>query len=170
MRLEYVAVLVPRPFLENMQKLCRKNWLLLGYLVLLFNLGPSVHHADFFGLHCDDAACCASTSEATPFSSCCCCHAGHSHGGDSTHSHEGSRHDDEAGLSSASDGCGTPCDGCAFCNFFDQFNVVAVSFRFVIAESPIYSLIANTQGIACCESVPKSARGPPEFLAAELAV
>ncbi len=44
-----------------------KTCFLLGYLVLLLNLGQSLHHADFLGLH--------HQSESAEIHSCCC----HSH-------------------------------------------------------------------------------------------
>ena len=152
-----------------MRKLHSKNWLLLGYLVLLLNLGPSLHQADFFGLHCG-GACCSQTSFSDAEVSSCCCHAGHSHSDQSSHCPSDSDDSDQDGISAASHDCGSSCEDCVFCKFFDQFNVVTESFRFVVTQSPVCSLIANNHGTAFSEYVPQSARGPPEFFSAELAV
>ena len=161
--------------MTKMRKLAQKNWLFLGYLALLFNLGPSLHHADFFGLHCTGSCC--QNSFFQDEASCCCGHD-HSHG---SHHHEHSSDSSgdssgdssdcfEDGISAANHGCDSSCEDCAFCKFFDQFNVVSENFEFVLTQSPVCSLIASSQGTAFCECVPESARGPPEFFSAELAV
>ena len=153
-----------------MHKHPTKNWLFLIYLVLLINLGPSLHHADFFGLHCNDACCSPTSFSESKVSSCCCCTAAHSHGDHGSHSHGSSGESNEFQITAAVDDFGACCEDCVFCKFFDQFNVVAESFRFVLIQSPVCSLIENNQGTAFCEFVPESARGPPEFFSAELAV
>ena len=147
-----------------MRKLSQKNWLLLGYLALLFNLGPSLHHADFFGLHCHDAGCCSTSVSQDDASSCCCVH---SH---DQHSTENSSDGIEVEIAAANEGCNSSCEDCAFCKFFDQYNVVSESFDFVLTQSPVCSLVVSSQGTAFCEFVPKSARGPPAFFPAEMAV
>ena len=148
-----------------MRKLSQKNWLLLGYLALLFNLGPSLHHADFFGLHCHDAGCCKTSVSQDDAFSCCC---GHSHG--SQDAAENSSDCIAVGIAAANEGCNSSCEDCAFCKFFDQYNVVSEDFEFVLTQAPVCSLIASSQDNAFCEFVAKSARGPPAFLSADLAV
>jgi len=152
-----------------MRKLSQTNWLFLGYLALLFNLGPSLHHVEFFGLHCQDAGCCKAPFSQN-VSSCCCEHAGHSHGHhhDGDHSTESSSDCIKVGISAINQACDLSCEDCAFCKFFDQFNVVSETFDFVLSQSPVCSIIASPQGAAFSEFVPESARGPPEFFSAEM--
>lgn len=114
-----------------------KTWFLLSYLVLLLNLGPSLHRAHFFGLHhpAGDFA------DASGVNHCCC----HSHG----------HHDSGAG-----EGIHAVHD-CAFCKFFDQYNVVVLSFQFACLETPACALTLEVPEGAVSDPVPTAARGPP---------
>ena len=138
-----------------------KTWFLLGYLVLLLNLGPSVHHVGWFGLHCQNPKCCQ-TSNDNVRSSCCCCEA---HGVEGDFGQPRSGEPVEAGLSplvaDTTNGCGSSCEDCVFCDFFDQFNVVDVRFRFILFESPHWTLPTETPSAVFGEPVAHQARGPP---------
>ena len=80
-----------------------KIWFFIVYLGLLINLGPSLHHADFLGLHVHSSS----------VSSCGCCH---SHSGSHSHHHSDSSGELAANSSAEHD--------CALCKFFDQYHVI----------------------------------------------
>ena len=112
----------------------------IGYLGLLLNLGPSLHYADFLGLHCH-----CSHSTISNCSSCC---DGHCPTKTLAESYAiGADHD------------------CAFCKFFDQFHVTLTVY-----EEPDSSLIiqacSSVRPISAVRAclVP-TARGPPSTFA-----
>ena len=120
----------------------------LIYLILLWNLGPSLHHADCFGIHihtghshqshhqiADDEAGCG-----------CCCHHGHS-----TPTQEGGSQFVVAD------------QDCGFCHFFDQFNFVDFSFEELKANSPAQMRDFFWVAPVVADSIRLVARGPPLF-------
>ncbi|MFK7766148.1 MAG: hypothetical protein AB8B55_02815 [Mariniblastus sp.] len=94
-----------------------KIYLFVAYLGLLINLGPSLHHADFLGFH----------NHSGNDSTCCHSHHADSHRADSNSAHSHCNHshaqtetsDDVKVLLTADD------HHCPFCEFFDQFHVIA---------------------------------------------
>ena len=113
-----------------------KSWFLLAFVVLFWNLGPSMHHLDFFGLH-------SSNPEVTSQCSCCCSHSiPVDSDGDSPILNKQHGH-------------------CWLCDFFDQFHLMidngtdthAVQF-FVFVE-PQFEMICDY------ETISPQARGPP---------
>jgi len=126
-----------------------KTCLLLSYLVLLLNFGPSLHHAPIFGLHGHHHH---SKADLGIKSTCCCQNHSHktqpkSHPVDSTVDPLGSFGVDES--------------GCAFCKFFDEYNVAIDSFDWTHVESPISLFVSELPDGATAEVVPRTARGPP---------
>lgn len=92
------------------------TWLLSAYLVLLLNLGPSLHRADILGYH--SQGCCASedfTSSKANINSCHCCQHAESpqqtFPGQQITLEKPGQHD------------------CPFCKFFDQYHVVLVQIE-----------------------------------------
>jgi hypothetical protein len=128
----------------------RKQFLicfLLGYLVLLWNFGPSFHRADFFGFN----LCAASAASHNSFAfdlaeySGCCCHG-------SCHT---SPDGPEQSLNLIAD------HDCAFCDFFDQFNLTVGD-----CDQPATPAFATFLGNCEMQSIDKdfftaTARGPP---------
>ncbi|QEG23946.1 hypothetical protein [Mariniblastus fucicola] len=133
-----------------------KTWFLLGYLVLLLNFGPSLHHAQIFGLHSHSHR---NGSDDTASGSSCCCHH---HSGEtliaSLSVNDTGDHDPSvASLRSVKSGV----HDCAFCKFFDEYNVVVDSFELQHVEQPIFLLASLRPSAAAAEFVPTIARGPP---------
>jgi len=112
------------------------SWFLLAFVILFWNLGPSLHRADFFGFH----------SSSSENSSCCCCCSHHppvdaEDGGPS----------DEIGQ----------YGHCSLCDFFDQLHLVIetdsntqavqfIAFAAIVSDKSIQSATISPQ-----------ARGPP---------
>ena len=111
--------------------------LLLIYLVLLLNLGPSLHRAEFFGLH---------SEPGVPSSSCSCCHH-FSHGdSESDTGHVPIVHAEH---------------DCSFCKFFDQFHVVDTTFQLAEFSSQVELLAEIRPTIPVFTVSACQARGPP---------
>lgn len=117
--------------------------LFFGYLVLLLNLGSSLHHAHFFGLHHHQGPDSVVSDDSATGHQCCGCHR-HCHSPTEASNPSGSIHSDH---------------DCAFCNFFDQYHVTldvieyqsrvcAIEFqrprRPVLVDAAL--LIANARG------------------------
>ena len=118
------------------------TWFVAGYLVLLLNLGPSLHRAEFLGLH----GCCDSHHSVHRVEqSCGCC----AHNATETPPFDG----DQASWS--------PHHDCSFCKFFDQFHVVIATFMIEpeVNQSPVDTLIKPNVSPAL--SFQPLARGPP---------
>jgi hypothetical protein len=116
---------------------------LFGYLVLLLNFGPSLHRADFLGLH---SSAPVQVGEELTRSSCCCdCHSHSAPVGDGSTGSlvVGSDHD------------------CAFCRFFDQFHAAVAVFDEAEVETSasLLSLCEPDEAIKVCFVA--TARGPP---------
>ena len=145
---------------SQMKYLKSTTWLLLLYWIPLMNLGPSLHHADFFGLH---SSCCVST---------CCGSHGHSHESDHDHDHDHasasccqkpSSKDDRIQSSRLDSATGT--DGeCQFCNFFEKYNVVFSSFQFTVPSVPANHFFVQSDVFPSRDVIVATARGPPAFL------
>jgi len=116
----------------------------VGYLGLLLNLGPSLHHAPIFGLHGHSH----SHSTESVCHSCC----GHSHA-HHTQPAQDSNADSVASFSDNHD--------CSFCKFFDQYHVIVERVETVEAFSfaEIREAVIADDPFAVC-LVPL-ARGPP---------
>ena len=126
---------------------------LLGYLVLLWNLGPSFHRADFLGFSLCPHAQVQSTSfgdELASGHSCCPCH-GHSHS--KPRPSDGQQSDTTSSFGSHHD--------CAFCQFFDQLHIMASVAELTEAESRVF--LSSTVDLirVTAAALPASARGPP---------
>ncbi len=139
------------------------TWFLLGYLALLMNVGPSAHHAEFFGLH---AHC---ISDSAPHSHCawsgsgesgCCCH----HNRDNTISPpvDSSESSEDAMVLCAD--ASNKCSGCLFCDYFDHLHALVSSIDFGVEETPNDDALALTVEVILFRSVECSARGPPALL------
>jgi hypothetical protein len=141
-----------------MQNYRLTTWLMLGYLALLLNFGPSAHHADFLGLH--GRAPSDNASAASSVVTCSCCH-----------------HYSKAANLSATDSAASdsfPAEvkadkralsgDCLFCQYFDQFNAVVASFKFDLKQ--VAACDVTTQIVSSGAHLPiaSSARGPPIFL------
>lgn len=116
-----------------------KSWFLLAFAVLFWNLGPSMHHVDFFGLH---------SSTLAGSSHCCCC-CSHSIAVDS---------DD---VSTKLDEQHEQPSHCWLCDFFDQFHLMIEDggatheVQFVVFVEP------QLEKICDYETISPQARGPP---------
>lgn len=128
-----------------------KTWVLLGYLVLLLNFGPSLHHAPIFGLHGHVHR----VSDQAP-SSCCC----HSHAHQQTLIPSLSAELSTASFDAAGDVQPVGHE-CSFCKFFDEYNVVVTLVDADILVSPFSLFISEHPDGASAQIVPNIARGPP---------
>ena len=117
----------------------------VGYLGLLLNLGPSLHHAPIFGLHGHSHS--AESPGHTCHSSCC----GHAH----THTLP-QQESDENSVASTSDH-----HDCSFCKFFDQLHVIVECVQTLEASdfAEMREAIKPVDAFTVC-FVPQ-ARGPP---------
>lgn len=139
-------------------------WLLLVYWIPLMNLGPSLHHADVFGLHtsCCNSGCCASSSGSSfearsqelDYFGC----DGQCQG--QCQNQRASNPTQDA------DQCpdifaGTTTDVCLFCEFFKKYNVVFSCFHF--PNPPQRSVYRMTLAdiFESQDAILGSARGPP---------
>ena len=111
------------------------SWFLLALVVLFWNLGPSLHHADIFGFH----------SQAQENSSgCCCC----------SHHHPVNSDGD------SSDGVGQHCHR-SLCDFFDQLHlVIEIDAQAEAVELVALASVVSDQSFQC-GTVSPQARGPP---------
>jgi hypothetical protein len=116
-----------------------KSWFLLAFVVLFWNLGPSMHHVDFLGLH-------SSILGSSPHCSCCC-----------SHSVPVDSDDESTKLVEQHKQPGH----CWLCDFFDQFHLMIENgtdsheLQFVVFVEP------QSEKICDYESVSAQARGPP---------
>ena len=117
-----------------------KIWFFIVYLGLLINLGPSLHHADFLGLHVHSSS----------VSSCGCCH---SHSGSHSHHHSGSSNELTANGSAEHD--------CALCKFFDQYHVIVDAVDFQECSALAVLMVAERPAEQYSASFIPVARGPP---------
>lgn len=130
------------------------SWFFLGYLVLLLNFGPSVHHAPIFGLHGQHSHS-VDSSEAH---SCCCCH---SHFGSTLIPSLAEEMPANAESVEGFNNLSPAQHSCAFCKFFDEYNVVVASFECDLNVSPFSLFLSELPDGAFAEFVPNVARGPP---------
>ena len=121
-------------------------WLIALYLGFLVNLGPSMHHASCFGLHNHDSNG-ASVSEEGVFS--CCCH----HDSMPSDAIPSDRGTDNSVVSAEHD--------CAFCKFFDDYNIVLESFQMEVAQAEVYSIDFLSSDRPVSAAIISTARGPP---------
>ena len=112
----------------------------LGYLVLLLNLGSSLHRAHFFGLHSHSGS---SLCDLHHFSCC-----------------DGSGHSDSEPLQGERT-LHTEHD-CGLCKFFDQYNVTTdlADHQLIVSAGPIYK--ANRLPGVFTPLLIQGARGPPK--------
>lgn len=113
-----------------------KTWFFIVYLGLLLNLGPSLHHADFFGLHGHSVV-----------SSCSCCPA---------HTIPCSNDSPDGATVK-----GTAEHDCAFCKFFDQYHVIVDAVDVYESSAFAALLVAQRPVDADSASFIPVARGPP---------
>ena len=128
------------------------NCFFVGYLGLLINLGPSLHRADFFGLHSHGAGSVSSHCS-------CCCH-GHAQWWWSSDCDP--VEPVEAPLKRRSQTVSSNHD-CAFCEFFDQFHVMVAQCD---QQEPWSAgqLLPSCRPVAVfAATLSPAARGPPCF-------
>ena len=134
-------------------------WLLLGYLLLLWNVAPSAHHAELLGFHaegCCHASTCSldhNSGSDNPFGlniagDCGCESHAHHH----SQSHESSVVDVDSS-----------CHDCLLCDFFDQFNAMASSADIASQRSPFCFFVATAISVGSLRAINCTARGPPSF-------
>ena len=141
-----------------MGNLKRPSWLLILYWIPLVNLGPSLHRADFLGLH----------SHSCVETSCNHDHSHHTHSGDSYHcqEHAGDSANDVTPNIAKKPVVGESQDVCSFCKFFDEYNVI---FNAVVYQNDVTStyqrnvyphsfrsealLLATARGPPACETL-----------------
>ena len=147
-----------------------KTWFVLGYMVLLLNLGPSVHRAHFFGFHCHSHHSSCNAVSHLAFTHDCC-------------SHGGNVHIDGHGKGASDNSCDHFCgdadtstqshqlvagkathDDCPLCKFFDQYNVTIVQQPSPFLTAPFLFC----QPLSCpteqSQIIAAIARGPPTRL------
>lgn len=143
-------------------------WLLLGYLALLLNVGPSAHHADFFGLHGDN--CCDQTRSAI-----CGCEYHHEHARDehARDQHARDQHardeharrqfisSDAAELPVSVDSYSVQDCRCTLCEYFDCFSAITASFDLFLNDAPARFRVPLRFSVADASAIPSKARGPP---------
>ena len=140
-----------------MKYLTPTTWVLLVYWIPLMNLGPSLHHADIFGLH--------SSSCST---GCCGHHHGHSH----SHHHHGECQDQantccqNHAPGSVGLYAGDTSDGCLFCEFFEKYNVAFSCFHFSDPAALADYSFALLDIFVSQDLVAATARGPPASILA----
>lgn len=123
------------------------------------NVGPSVHHADFFGLHshcgADSSIDKVSSSQNLDIfgSGCCCEHH-------QVASPPASQSENLAGNEEtlrADD----RCSDCLFCQYFDHLYAVNCSTYFDLEETPSCDSLATPVEAILFRPIACSARGPP---------
>ncbi len=124
-----------------------KIYLFAGYLVLLLNLGPSLHKSHFFGLHSHEAA----TTESGISQSCCC-----------TTNDDSSLPQHSREPAPQSESVGSYHD-CSLCKFFDQYNVIAYAPEFSVLKRKIQFHSIEFPHRAFSEAIAVVARGPPRI-------
>lgn len=123
------------------------TWTFLAFWVLLMNLGPSLHRAHFFGFHCCGSSAHQNHGHSSAASGGC-----HKHNGCCHHEVDVSRVDDYQ-IAGNSD--------CAFCRFFDQYNVVLVEVYLEYASVPVNCCDWFRGSLIDPSTLDPLARGPP---------
>ena len=125
---------------------------LLGYIVLLWNFGPSLHRADFLGFHSSAHAQSAAFGDELALGHVhgCPCH-GHSHS--KPRPSDGQPSDTTSSFGSHHD--------CAFCQFFDQLHVISSSAVVAEVENRVFHVDAVDLIRIDAAQLSPSARGPP---------
>jgi hypothetical protein len=130
-----------------MQNFRLTNWLLLGYLALLLNFGPSAHHADFFGLHDRVSPVAASVSGQVVACGCC--------------NHQ--LPSDSSRPTKISADLPLQTGDCLFCQYFEDFNAVVAGYDFDLAPAAVCALPAERIAEHVYFQIASSARGPPRL-------
>lgn len=128
------------------------NSILLGYLVLLLNFGPSFHRAPIFGLHDHDHHPTLHLAHVE-------CDCGHDHGHGPTES-ENNRHDSDSERSSTLAIEKQLCD-CSLCQFFKHFNASVDTVDLTIAEATLSFRVETGSSLISRSALATDARGPP---------
>ena len=123
----------------SMQSTKQISWLLAGYLVLLLNLGPSVHRAQCLGLH-------HQAGEVAEHASCCSC--------SSPYLSKAGNHSPEASRWSSS-------HECDWCKFFDQLHVLNEGISVDLRSNEVPFVAFSKLGPEESPAVASQARGPP---------
>ena len=119
--------------------------ILLGYLVLFLNLGPSLHRVSCFGLH-EHQRHVVQESELNP-TCCCCCQ-------DESKSSSPQRNDSDTAIEKQL------CD-CLVCRFFKKYNASIESSEDLVWNARFelkHQICVPTDSIVM---VANDARGPP---------
>ena len=130
-----------------MRRFPKLKFAFLLYLVLFLNLGDSVHHSPFFGLHSHDS------EGRNGYSFCSCgCHQ---------HSTEHSHADHQDPTNHLADSDFGSSLACPFCKFFDEYNVTLDVFEFTLSDSPFYSWPFVDRSVEQNNIILTCARAPP---------
>ena len=135
---------------------------LLAYLILFWNLGPSLHHADLLGLHLHHAHGHFGTDSN-------CCHQHSQNGHRDTHSHQlDCKHAHSFPCNHDHDSSGTKeretvssFHACSICQFFEQFNGVVNAKQPEIDSSPVAHSASTEPVLWDGDFLFPTARGPP---------
>jgi len=122
-----------------------KTWFLLGYLGLLLNLGPSMHHAHCFGLHHQESSSTGAVIPGLASDAACGCDC-HQH-------HDTSDQDSDCSVYGDHD--------CLLCKFFEECNFVITVFQLDEGHSSLSLLGRLTPVCPTTYAVLTTARGPP---------
>ncbi len=136
-----------------MGNLKRSSWLLILYWIPLVNLGPSLHRADFLGLH----------SHSCGESSCTHDHSHHTHSGDSYHCHKhvGEFANDVTPNIAKKPVVDESQDVCSFCKFFDEYNVIFNAETYLNDVTSTYQRDIYPNSFLAEPLLSATARGPP---------
>jgi hypothetical protein len=123
-------------------------WFFLGYLLLLWNVSPSAHHAEWFGFHAHSEQ--ASHAHKSIETGCCC-----------QHSHDASPVEFLKIADHGSIEMDSQCDDCLFCWYFDHFSAIDSSVADLVVESPLSGFLVVADACVVSRTVAGVARGPP---------
>ncbi len=146
------------------------HWSLIGYLVLFLNLGPSLHRAHFFGLHCDSGVCgdsiaCLEETDSESkvpligVGSTSCCGTAHR----LINCSGGSPTDHAVPEGSPGHLVITTDHDCPVCRFFDTYNVVVDQFELPTDIAPVFSLAFELRSCEISKVILLQSRGPPQL-------
>ena len=121
------------------------NSILLGYLVLILNFGPSFHRAPIFGLHDHGTV----SVEAEVVCSC------------GLHHHAPVEQDQDDSQSQDFGSIEKQLCDCSLCKFFKQYNASVDTADFTIAETDVSMQLQTISSLVSRTAYATDARGPP---------
>lgn len=133
------------------------TWFLLGYLALLLNVGPSAHHAEFFGFHSHgDSGHVHVHVDLTGLGIAGDCSCSHKHS--VLHTQLINR---DSALAIKSD---SSCGDCLLCHYFDHFHGICAALKLDLAKSYLCEPLVAGDAVLFARTIVRSARGPPVIL------